>query len=881
MQLRLQVLSVLAAGALLSSSVGSAGSLTAERAPSAKPGIADSQAPVAMPWRPDPALETQREALHQHLKDLGIPSDAAAAILVRIDGAAQQHSVPAADIARVADLAADPEAAAKAASMLTAFAELATFGQPLSGNLEVQGAPRIASDSWDKEIGAGEIVLPGFEPTEPLEPRIGGACLACPSFDFGPFTPTAAYQFHSSSTSPGFNDCAWYAMNVVSGNRYEFTLCSPGAATWDSVIEVYDPTDCVNYLRRNDDCSAAPIIRQSTLLWDASFTGVANVKVRGFSSSNGGAYTMAYRTLGVVCETCAVPNAVALAAPQASPQCKSGTTTPLCPSHFYEVLLVAGETYQFTTCPAISAGALATYDTLLRLWSPACGVLVSNDDSCSTAGSTTRSTINFTATTTGTHRIEVSGRTLSNGTVLSGDYVMCYRRTSAACATCSAGPYLGTLTPLPACQQHSSNVTACQDSWYQFVLTGGVQYEFTTCSIAGGCVTGGASFDTVLELLNSGCGAVATNDDGCGGSGSKIDYTVPSASGGVYRLLVRGKSGATGTYTLTYREVTQACEAPTVVNVAPTTGTTGSVNCSRTETFTLSVDAAATLPVTYTWSITPPPGGVAAPPNGTVTSASPLGAASFTTTLSREGTYSVSVTATNACGSSSRTIAYLLVDGVSPTITAPPSSTVECDAVPPPASPTVRDNCDPSPAVAMTETITPGSCPGSYTIRRQWVATDRSGNVSSTAVQVIAVRDRTAPVLTSDLGVKYCAYPPNHDVVCFDRTMFSPTVADNCSLPVTWTFSRVTSSEEGLDPCGSGNMDPDVFVAPDGQTFCVRVERCGNDPAMNDGRRYLVEGVATDACGNTSAPMPIGFVLVPHDSADTSGCIYPTPIPLP
>ena len=37
--------------------------------------------------RPDPAVTAQGEALHQHLKDLGIPADAAAGILTRIEGA--------------------------------------------------------------------------------------------------------------------------------------------------------------------------------------------------------------------------------------------------------------------------------------------------------------------------------------------------------------------------------------------------------------------------------------------------------------------------------------------------------------------------------------------------------------------------------------------------------------------------------------------------------------------------------------------------------------------------------------------------------------------------------------------------------------------------
>lgn len=829
---------------------------------------------------PDPAIAQQREALHQHLKELGMSAETTSAILSRIGIAAQQGIVPTDEIALSASSALDVEAEMKAIEMLTAFAELCVFGEPVSWSLDVQGAPRIEARPGTKTLGVGEIELPGMEPSEIPEARIGGTCLTCPSFDFS-ITPSAVYQTHSAALTPGFADCAWYAVPVTLGRRYEFTTCSPGAATWDTVIEIHDSAACGTVVAMNDDCSPPPaILRQSTVIWDATFTGSARVKVRGYDSVIGGAYTLAYRDLGIVCDTCTVPNPAVLAVPQAAPTCVSGSTTSTCRNDFYEVVLTAGETYMFTTCPNNAPGATSTYDTVLRLWSPSCGLLASNDDSCPTVGFTSRSTLNYTATTSGPHRIEVTGR-IFGGLPLFGSYTLCYRRTSASCAGCGPGPFLGTFTPFPSCQDHSSNVTACQDNWYRFVLQAGVEYEFTTCNTPSACTTGGSNFDTVLELHDFGCNLVAMDDDGCGGTSSRITYTVPAGMGGIYRVLVKGKSGVTGTYTLTYREVTQACVAPTALALGPGGGLTDPLNCARTQAFTLATDGDATLPVSYAWSVTPPAGGVAVPPSGTLVSSVPNGAAGFSTTLSREGTYTIDVTVTNDCGSHSQSFVYELVDDVKPVVTAPAGMTVECDAVPSPGTPTVRDNCDPSPAVELTETTVAGPCPGSYAIRRQWVATDRAGNVSAPAFQVVVVRDTTPPTLSSDLSVRYCAYPPNHDVVCFDRSMFSPTVTDNCSDPVSWRFFRVTSSEQGLSPCGSGNQEPDVHVAADGSSFCIRVERCGNDPAENDGRRYFVEAVATDACGNTSAPMPIGFILVPHDNSNTAGCIYPVPIPLP
>src|SRR5439155_885445 len=105
-------------------------------------------------------------------------------------------------------------------------------------------------------------------------------------------------------------------------------------------------------------------------------------------------------------------------------------------------------------------------------------------------------------------------------------------------------------------------------------------------------------------------------------------------------------------------------------------------------------------------------------------------------------------TATDACGNrSSRSQVVSVRDTSAPSLVGvPPGVTVECDAVPAPATPGARDNCDPSPRVALSESRAPGRCPNEYTLTRTWTATDRCSNAAS-ASQVLLVVDTTPPAL--------------------------------------------------------------------------------------------------------------------------------------
>jgi len=103
--------------------------------------------------------------------------------------------------------------------------------------------------------------------------------------------------------------------------------------------------------------------------------------------------------------------------------------------------------------------------------------------------------------------------------------------------------------------------------------------------------------------------------------------------------------------------------------------------------------------------------------------------------------------ATDDCGNVTyATQTITIIDTIAPVITDVPEDMVlSCnDPVPPPATPTVTDNCDDDVDVVFDEVINGDNC--DYTITRVWTATDDCGNVS-TAVQVITVTDGDVPVI--------------------------------------------------------------------------------------------------------------------------------------
>jgi len=118
--------------------------------------------------------------------------------------------------------------------------------------------------------------------------------------------------------------------------------------------------------------------------------------------------------------------------------------------------------------------------------------------------------------------------------------------------------------------------------------------------------------------------------------------------------------------------------------------------------------------------------------------------------------------------------------------------TVQCDAVPAPATPTATDNCDMSVTITYTQVRTNGPCPDTYTLTRTWVATDNCSN-STTFVQTINVQDTQAPVLSgtpqTPITVECDAVPAPANV----------TATDNCDTQPTIVYTEVRTNGPCLD----------------------------------------------------------------------------------
>lgn len=159
-------------------------------------------------------------------------------------------------------------------------------------------------------------------------------------------------------------------------------------------------------------------------------------------------------------------------------------------------------------------------------------------------------------------------------------------------------------------------------------------------------------------------------------------------------------------------------------------------------------------------------------------------------TCAQQKTMTYTWTATDACGNT-RTKSQVIhvVDTTAPVLSNVPSNmTVSCDAVPPMGTPSATDNCAAPAAISITstETRTNGACPSSYSLTRTWTATDPCGN-SSSATQVITVRDTTPPILS--------AHPADLSVSCDQvPTAVSLSATDNCDAAPGVVFAQTRTN---------------------------------------------------------------------------------------
>lgn len=220
-----------------------------------------------------------------------------------------------------------------------------------------------------------------------------------------------------------------------------------------------------------------------------------------------------------------------------------------------------------------------------------------------------------------------------------------------------------------------------------------------------------------------------------------------------------------------------------------------------------------------------------------------------------------------------------VVDVTPPTLVGVPAdTTVECDAVPPPAPVTAVDNCDPDPDVDFGEVFAPGDCVGEGTITRTWTATDAAGN-ESMAQQVIELVDTTPPEVVLGPEHQVCLWPPNHKMVLLPGVLADIEVVDNCDPNPELTVLGCVSDQCDDAPCpehpgenGDGKTVNDCSYDEESDVLAARAERAGTDP---DGRNYALTGQAVDSCDNMTGVLELFGVHVPHDQSPQQDCISP------
>lgn len=207
-----------------------------------------------------------------------------------------------------------------------------------------------------------------------------------------------------------------------------------------------------------------------------------------------------------------------------------GTIDAVGDHDWYRVSLTAGQTYTFTTR---LDGTLS--DSVLTLRDASGNLLAENDDAIP-GGSYGFSEITFTASSSGTYFLDVSGFETGTGSF----YLTASAPVAdsiAAAATTTASLSLGTA--------QSGVLDANGDhDWFAVQLVAGQTYFFTTTA------TGGASdVDTALMLRSGSGGLLAYNDDSAG-TYSRIRFT-PLTSGTYYLDLGAWGNDQAGAYRVT------------------------------------------------------------------------------------------------------------------------------------------------------------------------------------------------------------------------------------------------------------------------------------------------------------------------------------------
>ncbi len=144
-------------------------------------------------------------------------------------------------------------------------------------------------------------------------------------------------------------------------------------------------------------------------------------------------------------------------------------------------------------------------------------------------------------------------------------------------------------------------------------------------------------------------------------------------------------------------------------------------------------------------------------------------------------------TATDACNNSASCQQSIIVqDDTDPIISCPGNMTLNCPAdtsVGVTGVATATEECNAPPIITYSDSVIAGPCPNTFTVMREWVASDVCGN-SSSCTQILNVIDNTNPIISC---------PGNMTLNCPADTTTAmtgvATATDECNNPPAISYS--------------------------------------------------------------------------------------------
>lgn len=335
----------------------------------------------------------------------------------------------------------------------------------------------------------------------------------------------------SSGNIETADDTDWFAVTLVAGTAYRFTL--DGQTLADPQLRLYSPAGAL--LAADDDSGPGA---GALLGFVAASGGTHYLAARGFGSGTG-----SYRLTASTAQDDYAGNAATTGRVTPDGAAATGTLESAGDTDWFAITLAPGQGYRFK----LDGNGLA--DPRLQLYN-ASGAQVAGDDD---GGDGLNAQLDFIATSGGSYYLAASAAAGSNA---SGGY-----RLGAVSRTVddyAANP--GTAGRVSVGGSVSGTLeTASDQDWFAVTLTAGQAYQFTLH---------GSTLQDPFLALYTGAGVLVTGDARSGAGGDSVISFTPS-TGGSY-LLGAGRTGTDiGSYTLSAARVT------TPDDIAENSATTG------------------------------------------------------------------------------------------------------------------------------------------------------------------------------------------------------------------------------------------------------------------------------------------------------------------